>query len=250
VFKFGLSEDKSVSDYTKKAREMWDNKGTKSEEDVAKAIVNDLINKRLATLKIPPIKVSVLSDLGTRGSFSAGNWELKLDPLQFQPGKFHDLRDTTATIYHETRHAEQDYRMGQLLARQGKNADQINAKTGLNLEVAKQAVAEKDAMTPMQALIAQGWLDAEFSDAGLERRRRNSAELKSTFKAREDACDLFKRNPTTENREKLKKAKARFGKAVEEHDDMPHEFDAERLEAKVRKQFGKGEDHDDPCESV
>jgi hypothetical protein len=103
--------------------------------------------------------------------------------------------------------------VGQLLARQGKNADQINDRIGLNLDVARPAVAEKDAMTPMQALIAQGWFDAEFSDAGLERRRRNSAELKSAFEAREAACDVFKRSPTKESREKLKKAKARFGRA-------------------------------------
>jgi hypothetical protein len=249
VFKFGLSEDASVSEYTKKAHEMWDNKGGRREEDVAKSIVNDLVNKRLGALKIPPIKVSVVS-LGSRGAFSAREWELKLDPLQFQPGKFHDLRDTTATIYHETRHAEQDFRVGQLLARQGKNADQISDTTGLNLDVARAAIAEKDSMTPMQALIAQGWFDAEHSAAGREQRRRNNAELKSAFAAREAACDAFKTAPTDANRAKLKRAKARFDKAVDEHDDMPHEFDAERLEAKVRNQFGKAEDHDDPCSRV
>jgi hypothetical protein len=249
VFKFGLSKDESVSEYTKQARDMWDNKGGKSEEEVAKTIVNDVINKRLTALKIPPVKVSIVS-VKSRGAFSSRDWELKLDPLQFQPGKFHDLRDTTATIYHETRHAEQDFRIGQLLARQGKTADQINDTTGLNPDVAKAAIAEKDAMTPMEALIAQGWFDSNFSAAGLERRRRNSAELKSAFDAREAACDAFKTKATDENRQKLKKAKARFDKAVEDHDDMPHEFDAERLEAKVRNQFGKAEDHDDPCSSV
>jgi hypothetical protein len=33
------------------------------------------------------------------------------------------------------------------------------------------------------------------------------------------------------------KAEARFDRAVAEHDDLPHEFDAERLETKVRQQF-------------
>jgi len=171
---------------------------------------------------------------------------LKLDPLQFQPGKFHDPRATTATIYHEARHAEQDFRIGQLLARQGKLAEEINAKTGLNLKVAEKAVAAKDDMTPMQALIAQGWFDSLHSEAGRERHRRNSDELKSSFKAREAACEVFKKSPTPE-KIKLEKAKARFSKAVAEHDDMPHEFDPERLEAKVEKLFGKGEEHNDPC---
>ena len=246
IFKFGLSEDDSISDYTKKAREMWDNKNGKSEEEKAKAIVNDLVNKRLENLKIPPVKVEIIS-LGSRGAFDPADWKLKLDPLQFQPGKFHDLRETTATIYHEARHAEQDFRIGQLLARQGKQAEQITEKTGLNSEVAVKAVAAKDAMTPMQALIAQGWFDSLHGEAGKERKRRNSEELKASFKAREAACDAFKKNPTPGNKTKLEKAKARFSKAIAEHDDMPHEFDPERLEARVEKLFGKGEEHDDPC---
>jgi peptidoglycan hydrolase-like protein with peptidoglycan-binding domain len=246
IFKFGLAEDDSISDYTKKAREVWDKKDGKSEEVKAEAIVNDLVNKRLEALKIPRVGFQIVS-IGTRGAFSPGDWKLKLDPLQFQPGKFHDPRDTTATIYHEARHAEQDFRIGQLLARQGKLAEEINAKTGLNLKVAEKAVAAKDDMTPMQALIAQGWFDSLHSEAGRERHRRNSDELKSSFKAREAACEVFKKSPTPENKIKLEKAKARFSKAVAEHDDMPHEFDPERLEAKVEKLFGKGEEHNDPC---
>jgi len=247
IFKFGLSEDDSVSDYAKKARETFEAKDGRSEEEKAKAIVNDLINKRLAALNIPPVAVEVVNDLGSRGAFNSGDWKLNLDRLQFQPGKLHDLRDTTATIYHEARHAEQDFRVGQLLARQGKKASEITAITGLNLDVAKKAVDAKGDITAMQALIAQGWFDSLHGAAGLARRRRNSEELNVSFKAREAACDAFKKDPTPENKAKLEKAKARFGKAVEEHDDLPHEFDAERLESKVAKLFGDPEKHNDPC---
>jgi hypothetical protein len=48
--------------------EMWDNKNGKSEEDNAKAIVNDLVNKRLENLKIPPLKFEIVS-IGSRGVF-------------------------------------------------------------------------------------------------------------------------------------------------------------------------------------
>ena len=101
--------------------------------------------------------------------------------------------------------------------RQGKQAQQITAKTGKNLKVAEKAVAAKNDMTPMQALIAQGWFDSLHSEAGRQRHRRNSEELKSSFKAREAACEVFKKNPTPENKIKLEKAKARFSKAIEEH---------------------------------
>ena len=247
IFKFGLSEDASVSDFTKKAKETFEAKDGKSEEEKAKTLVTDLINKRFAALNIPPVTVEVVNDLGTRGAFDSGEWKFKLDGLQFQPGKLHDLRDTTATIYHEARHAEQDFRVGQLLARQGKNAAQITAITGLNADVAKKAVEAKGDITAMQALIAQGWFDSLHGAAGLARRARNGEELRAAFKAREAACDAFKKEPTPENKAMLEKAKARFGKAVDEHDDLPHEFDAERLESKVAKLFGDPEKHDDPC---
>ena len=247
IFKFGLSEDASVSDFTKKAKETFDAKDGRTEEEKAKSVVSDLINKRLAALKIPPVGVEVLDDLGTRGAFDSGDWKFKLDRLQFQPGKFHDLRDTTATIYHEARHAEQDFRVGQLLARQGKNAAQITAITGLNADVAQKAVDAKGDITAMQALIAQGWFDSLHGAAGIARRRRNGEELRASFRAREAACDAFKKDPTPKNRAALDKAKARFGRAVAEHDDLPHEFDAERLESKVATQFGDPEQHDDPC---
>jgi len=248
IFKFGLSEDASVSDFAAKAKEAFDAKDGRSEEEKAKTLVNDVINTRLVALNIPPVTVEVLDGLGTRGAFDSSEWKFKLDRLQFQPGRLHDLRDTTGTIYHEARHAEQDFRIGQLLARQGKDAAQITATTGLNADVAKKAVDAKDAITAMQALIAQGWFDSLHGAAGLARRRRNSEELRASFKAREAACDVFKRDSTPANRAKLDKAKASFNSAVAEHDDLPHEFDPERLESKVKTQFGDPEIHDDPCQ--
>ena len=247
IFKFGLSEDTSVSDFAKKAKETFEAKDGKTEEEKAKSLVTDLVNKRLAELKIPPVGVEVLDDLGTRGAFNSGDWKFKLDRLQFQPGKLHDLRDTSATIYHEARHAEQHFRVGQLLARQGKNAAQITAQTGLNEDVAQKAVDAKDDITAMQALIARDWFDSLHGAASLARRRRNSEELRASFRAREAACDAFKQDPTPKNKARLESAKARFSRAVAEHDDFPHEFDAERLESEVAKQFGAPEEHDDPC---
>lgn len=98
IFKFGLSQDASVSDFAKKAKETFEAKDGKSEEEKAKTLVTDLVNKRLAALNIPPVRVDVVNDLGSRGAFNPGDWRLKLDRLQFQPGKLHDLRDATSTL--------------------------------------------------------------------------------------------------------------------------------------------------------
>jgi hypothetical protein len=245
IFKFGLAEDDSVSDYTKKAKAVWDNKDGKSEEDKALEVVNELLNKRLEALNIPIIEPKVVDDLGSRGAFNPADWQLKLDRLQFKPGRLHDLRETTATIYHEGRHAEQDFRVGQMLARKGKNAQQINVQTGLRVDIAQKAFDTRESLTPMQALIAEGWFESENSDAGRETQRKNNEKIKATFKAREAACEVFKKDQSPANKAKLEKAKADFKQAVEEHDDMPHEYDAERLESRVKELFGPGELHED-----
>ena len=247
IFKFGLSEDDSVSDYTKKAKAVWDNKDGKSEEDKALEVVNELLNKRLEALNIPRIDAKVVDDLGSRGTFNAADWQMKLDRLQFKPGRLHDLRDTTATIYHEGRHAEQDFRIGQMLAQQGKDASEINVKTGLNVDVAQKAVDTKDSMTPMQALIAQGWFESQHTAAGRQAQQKNSEKIRTTFRAREAACEAFKKDQSPANKAKLEKAKAVFAQAVAEHDDLPHEYDAERLEDRVKQLFGPGEEHEDIC---
>lgn len=247
IFKFGLSEEESISDYTKKAKAVWDTQDGKSEEDKALEIINELLNKRLEALKIPIIEPKVVDDLGSRGAFNAADWQMKLDRLQFKPGRLHDLRDTTATIYHEGRHAEQDFRIGQMLAKKGKDAKAINAATGLREDIAQKAVDAKDDMTPMQALIAQGWFDSQHTEAGRAAQRKNSQELRATFRKREAACEVFKKDQSPENKARLEKAKADFSKAVAEHDDLPHEYDAERLESRVRDLFGPGEEHEDIC---
>jgi hypothetical protein len=237
VFKFGLAEDKAIKSYTKEAHDMWQNKQGKSEEDIAKAIVDKLNTERLKPLGIPPIKCDVKGGVGGRGTFSSADWVLNLDDRQFKEAKLHDLKETTSTIYHEARHAEQDFRIGQMLAGRHKTAEQIHAETGLNLKVAKDAANLPLKPGTMEAVIAEGWYDSLYGDAGIERRNRNSAELRAAFKAREAAEKANIDHPTPENAAKLAKAKARYDKAVAEHDDLPHEFDAERVEAKVDEQY-------------
>ena len=252
MFKFGLSEDDSVNEYTAAAKEKWDNAEGRSEEEIAKEIVDELINKRFEELEIPALNVAIIEGLGSRGTFRNSNWTIRMDARQFREGdKFHDLKQTTAVIYHEARHAEHDFRIAQMLARKGRDATQINARTRLELSVAEQAVAVKEKLTPMQALIAEHWFDSLYGAEGLEARRKNSEHLDKTFKAREEACEVFKSNPTPENREKLKKAKDAFKEAVAEHDDLPHEFDPERLEHRVEELFGPDEEKPfDPCRAV
>lgn len=115
IFKIGLAKDVPLTSYTKKASKMWDDK-SKSERDIAKDVVETLLNPRLDAEGIPPVWFKIVNNLGSRGVLRRSEWELWLDDLQFQPGDKHDLKETTATIYHEGRHAEQLFRVAQMLA--------------------------------------------------------------------------------------------------------------------------------------
>ena len=89
----------------------------------------------------------------------------------------------------------------------------------------------------MEAVIAEGWDESLNSAAGIEGRRRNNEELDIAFTARERARADFAADPSETNAVKKAAAEERYRKAVAVHDDMPHEFDAERLEGRVDKEF-------------
>lgn len=236
VFKVGIAQDVPLTDYTTKAAAMWKDKSA-TEEETAKALVETVMNPRLATLGIPPLTFVLTPALGSRGAFSAADWELKLDTEQFKPGPRHDLKQTTSTIYHECRHAEQHFKVAQMLAGKKQNAVQINQRSTIKLEVAQVAVDSPLAPGSMEAVIAEGWDESLNSAAGIEGRRRNNEELDIAFAAREKARADFAADPSETNAVKKAAAEERYRKAVAVHDDMPHEFDAERLEGRVDKEF-------------
>jgi hypothetical protein len=238
IFKIGLAKDDALTSYTAEAAKLWKDK-TKSESDTAKQVVDTLMADRLKAIDVPPVEVKILPDLGSRGAFSSKDWLLKLDEDQFHPGDKHDLKETTATIYHECRHAEQEFKVAQMLAGRKKTAGQIHDETGLNLDVAKKAGLKPLPPGTMETVIAEGWYDSLYGDAGFEARRLNSIELTAASRARDKAQKAFDADPSPANKAKLDQANARFDKAVDIHDDLPHEFDAERLEARVEKEFDK-----------
>jgi hypothetical protein len=90
----------------------------------------------------------------------------------------------------------------------------------------------------MEAVIAEGWYDSLISAEGVERIQKNNAVMDKAFAARKVAREAFDADPSPENRAKKEAAEAAYDKTVDEHDDLPHEFDAERMEDKVKKQLG------------
>jgi hypothetical protein len=234
IFKIGLAKDEELDAFTDTASALLADPQGKSDEEIALELVADA-NKRMDEQKIPPMKIDTKQELVGRGAFNAETWQLLLDKRQFTDPVLRNMKDMTGTIYHEARHAEQNWRIAQMQAGRGFSAKRINDETSINLDIAKLAV--KDPLKPgtMEAVIAEGWHDSLFSDAGFAKRQQNNKELKAAFDARQAARKANKENPSPANQAKQEAAEAHFDKIVAEHDDLPHEFDAERLEDRVEK---------------
>jgi hypothetical protein len=249
VFKIGLAKDDPLKSYASKAAKMWLDP-TQSEEQIANEIANTLMKDRVTAIGMPPPVFKVVDNLGSRGNFRASEWLVTLDRQNFQPGKRHDLKATTETIYHEYRHAEQTFKVGQMLAGKKKTAKQINDRTQLRLDIAEQAVLRPIAPGTMEAVIAEGWDDALNNTARLvaiQNEVKAASNARDAAQKERDAADAAaKADPSPANQARLAKAEAalakaqaRNDKAVAAHDDLPDEVDAGRVGTRVGKEFEK-----------
>jgi hypothetical protein len=239
IFKIGLAQDDSLNSYTEKAKDLLSNRGSKTDEEIAIELA-EKVNSELEAKKIPPLKIDTKEQIGGRGAFRNTEWKLLLDPRQFTDPKLRNMQETTATIYHEARHAEQYYRIAQMLGGRGYSGKRIHAETGIEIEVAKEAARPENHLKrgTMEAVIAEGWHDSLIIAEGVERIQKNNAAMDKAFAARKAAREAFDADPSPENRAKKEAAEAAYDKTVDEHDDLPHEFDAERMEDKVKKRVG------------
>lgn len=236
IFKFGLYESDSLSEYGTYARTLLKERNEKSDEEIALALVEQL-NKQLNEREIPPVKPLISTEVLGAG-LDYTTWELILNPRIF---KDDDMRHATAAIYHEGRHAEQRYRVARMLAGYGHTAEQIHEQNGIQLDVAELACEHPLRPGTMEAVIARHWYDSIYSDEAIKFNERNDAETKAAFAAREAARQANRENPTPQNQAREDAAEARYQRAVAEQDNVPHEFDSERVEDKIIKLLDEGQ---------
>jgi hypothetical protein len=238
IFKFGLREDDEVSDYTETARDKWENRGDKTDEEVTAELVEET-NKHLDTAGVPPMELNITDRQVGRGAFDGETWQILINDSQFKDPKLRSIKDLTSTIYHEGRHAEQKFKVAQMLAGQKKSVNAIHARTGIKIEICEKARENPIEPGTMEAVIAQGWDDSLHSDAGIEKIRRNNAAIDKAFKERKAAREAFEKDPTPANEAKKVAAEAKYDATIAEHDEFPHEHDAERVEDQIKQQLGE-----------
>jgi Domain of unknown function (DUF4157) len=176
---FGLQESAQVLKFAVYAVSFLRNAPDKSPKDLVEFLVQ-VANNELTALGVPTVnnyELTKLRDLEA-AKFIAKEWKLEVDleSTLKRPVKsvgnmsFSEAANLAATIYHEFRHAEQTFRIAQLLSqKEHKTASQIAAANSLEvpITIAKKAVDSSAVMPSDPASIEniEGWREFEVGGA-------------------------------------------------------------------------------------
>ena len=141
----GLRRDASIERYVRKAAAFLRRNGDAPLKHFA-LYLGAAVNEELEAAGCPAVKVTISrGSLAAAAEFDAETWQMFANPDHFtRRPEVETLGDLTSdeagfiamTVYHEARHAEQRFRVGRMLAGQGKELD-----PGLNEDVARAATA-------------------------------------------------------------------------------------------------------------
>jgi hypothetical protein len=175
LFPSGLAEQAEVETYTGEARTViegvdWPMLTVEERADAILAKVND----RLTAAGVPVVG-KVVQALGANeyGRFAFSLWSIRVnqDLLANATLTTAQAADLADTMYHEARHAEQWYRMAQLLSGQGKTSAEIASTMGIPARIATIAFGDPIDEDSMEALIADGWFQSVYGTGSARRAR-------------------------------------------------------------------------------
>jgi len=153
--KYGLALAGSRNKYVAKAIELWTTQKSMKVEEFAetlmKAIKTDLLSQGA-----PDLNWNIKRGLGADGIFDSKKWLVEIDPDKFSEQKVITVADLTlpdvegivGTLYHESRHTDQDVLIIRALLDQKKTVEKIFQETEIPKPIIK-AVAAKKFKTPL-----------------------------------------------------------------------------------------------------
>lgn len=122
----------------------WDN----SSAEIRAGKLIQSVNAYLQAAGVPPIKLVLKpGDKDSHGSFSECTWSITLNEGAFSAKSVDSdaMAEMADTVFHEARHAEQFYRIAQMLAALGHSVAEIRAKMVLNSPIDAGAAAQAHA---------------------------------------------------------------------------------------------------------
>jgi uncharacterized protein (DUF433 family) len=173
LFPSGLAEEEEIEAFAGAARGVIEGDwATKTSEERADALLAR-INERLDAANVPRVGKVIQNLGGHAGRFAFSLWAIRFNQPTLESETFTDDQAAAlaSTVYHEARHAEQWYRMAQMLAGQGRTAAEIAYGMGIPNRIAVAAVANPLASGSMEALIADGWYQSVYGTGRAHRER-------------------------------------------------------------------------------
>jgi hypothetical protein len=178
-------------------------------------------NAELAKAGVPAAKVK-MKKMDDSGRFSFSTWTLTLGTEAFAAAapSSAEIMDAADTVYHETRHAEQWFRMARLKAGAGWKAAKIAYKMSIPLKIAK--AAEKAPLTGVgdEVTEASAWYESVYGK-GAKARNKTLTDLSKVGAALDKAIAAL------EKLEKKPKATVKQKAAAQKKvDDLRKKYDA------------------------
>jgi hypothetical protein len=146
---YGLATSSSQKKYVDKAVDLWTNNKSMLIEDLANTLMTE-IKSDLLGQGISVVKWKMTRGLGASGKFDQKHWLVEIDPGAFssrdkvrKKGKRAQVQDlnvdevleVVGTLYHESRHIDQDVLIIRTLLNQGKSVDQVVKETEYPKEI-------------------------------------------------------------------------------------------------------------------
>ena len=190
----------------KKVREHW---AELTPYGRAEVLVN-AVNFELAHFDIPKVGFT-LEDLGNdNGRLDFENWVLELNETRFKKAtpEAADLPGISRTVYHESRHADQWFRMARLQVGLKMKGDDIADKLGIPAWVVKEAQKQPLKGDSPEAKEARQWFESVYG-AKADERNKTLTDLDDIGTKYRDALAkqrLVDSNPTASEDDKKKAA--------------------------------------------
>jgi Domain of unknown function (DUF4157) len=154
---YGLALAGSQNKYVAEAVRLWTTKKTMKVEDFVDALMK-AIKTDLLSQGVPELKWKTRRGSGVSGSFDSEKWIVNINPDEFSSRKvtikevqdlnLDEVTDIVGTLYHESRHTDQDVLIIRMLLDQKKAVKDIVQETKIPERIVNAVKAEKKFKTP------------------------------------------------------------------------------------------------------
>jgi hypothetical protein len=149
---FGLATSQNVGGFTDKVQAFQQDAANQNKSflDLAHFAVNT-VNDELQMIGVPRVPLNETEDASSLAHFSAASWEMAVNkrlftasagPVKVKQLTKHQLGELAHGVYHEARHAEQQFKVAQYLAGKGKSETDIAYELRIPVTIARQAKAK------------------------------------------------------------------------------------------------------------